>query len=82
MYPGANIFQQVAFRHHDNEKTDFQSLRSKDYIVKRFQKVDWIEASRFMVYGTFFHAPLVYNWMHFLQRVFPGTSTRQILKKV
>ena len=82
MYPGANIFQQVAFRHHDNEKTDFKSLRNKDYIVQRFQKVDWTEASRFMVYGAFFHAPLVHNWMHFVQRVFPGTSTRQILRKV
>ena len=80
MYPGANIFQQVAFRHHPDKETDFkwsvQSFRA------RIKLVDWAEVSRFMLYGGLFHAPLVHNWMHLVQKLFPGTSTRQILKKV
>ena len=50
--------------------------------MRRFKKVDWLEASRFMIYGGLFHATLVHNWMHLVQRLFPGTSNRQIIKKV
>ena len=79
MYPGANIFQQVAFRHHPG-KEDFkwsvQSFRA------RIKLVDWAEASRFLIYGGLCHSVLVHNWMHLVQKLFPGTSTRQILKKV
>ena len=83
MYPGANVFQQVAFRHHqDGEKVNLKKLKDISYINKRLEKVDWSESTRFMLYGGLFHAPLVHNWMHLVQKVFPGTSTRQILKKV
>ena len=80
MYPGANIFQQVAFRHHPDKEKEFKwSFQS---IKERLKLVDWGEASRFMIYGALFHAPLVHNWMHLVQKLFPGTTTRQILKKV
>ena len=83
MYPGANVFQQVAFRHHQNgEKVNLKKLKDISYINKRLEKVDWSESTRFMLYGGLFHAPLVHNWMHLVQKVFPGTTTRQILKKV
>ena len=83
MYPGANVFQQLAFRQQPGEETaDLRKLKDKDYIMRRFKKVDWLEASRFMIYGGLFHATLVHNWMHLAQRLFPGTSNRQIIKKV
>ena len=83
MYPGANVFQQVAFRHHPgDERPSLKKLKDKEYIIKRLKKVDWLEASRFMIYGGLFHATLVHKWMHFVQKVFPGTYNRQILKKV
>ena len=83
MYPGANVFQQIAFRHHPGEeKASLKDLKDKDYIMKRLKKVDWLEASRFMIYGGLFHSTLVHNWMHLVQKVFPGTSNRQIVKKV
>ena len=83
MYPGANVFQQVAFRHHqDGENVNLKKLKDISYINKRLEKVDWSESTRFMLYGGLFHAPLVHNWMHLVQKLFPGTSTRQILKKV
>ena len=79
MYPGANILQQVVFRNsHDDNKEN----KNRNNLLIKLQKVDWLEASRFMIYGALFHAPLVYNWMRLAGNVFPGTANKQILKKV
>ena len=79
MYPGANIVQQIAFRHkHEDKSTD--SLYDK--ISRRVKVVDQVEAARFLVYGTFFHAPLVHHWMRFAGYLFPGTATKQVIRKV
>ena len=82
MYPGANIFQQVAFRYSDDEYKDLKDNKRRYNIFIRLKTVDWMEASRFLIYGALFHAPLVHNWMHLAGRVFPGTSNKQIFKKV
>jgi len=44
--------------------------------------IDWNEVSRFLVYGGFFHAPLVYNWLRLAGRLFPKSTTSHLLAKV
>ena len=38
--------------------------------------------SRFMIYGCFFHAPLVYNWLRLAARLFPKQTNSHLLAKV
>lgn len=44
--------------------------------------IDWKEVSRFMIYGCFFHAPLVYNWLRLAARLFPKQTNSHLLAKV
>ena len=69
LYPGANMVQQ---------KWIIRNKLDDDHP----QALDWAEAGRFCVYGAGCHAPLVYNAIQLLSRLFPGTALPQLLKKV
>ena len=81
LYPGANILQQTAFRHNVHEQKYTSEHVHRNFFTK-LKVVDWAEVSRFMIYGSLFHAPLVHNWMRLIGTLFPGTATKTVLKKV
>ncbi|XP_023328780.1 mpv17-like protein isoform X2 [Eurytemora carolleeae] len=45
-------------------------------------KIDWNEASRFLIYGGLMHAPLVYNWLRLASRLFPKNNLTHLFAKV
>lgn len=50
--------------------------------VRKEERVDWAEATRFLVYGGICHAPIVHGWLKFVAYTIPGTSMKQVAKKV
>ena len=81
LYPGANILQQMAFRQKYDDERYMSEHMHRTFFLK-LKTIDWVEASRFMIYGSLFHAPLVHNWMRMAGTLFPGTATKQVIKKV
>ena len=50
--------------------------------VRKEENVDWAEAARFLVYGGICHAPIVHGWLRLVAYAIPGTSVKQVAKKV
>ncbi|XP_076470413.1 mpv17-like protein isoform X2 [Babylonia areolata] len=55
---------------------------TQELVVSRKNHVDWSKTARIATTGTCVMAPLMYNWIHFAERLFPGSSMKMILKKV
>ena len=67
LYPVANLVQQKV--------TDREGK-------KTLRDLDFKEAGRFMLYGSLCHAPLVHNGLKMVAYFFPGTTVKQLCKKV
>ncbi|CAK1594563.1 unnamed protein product [Parnassius mnemosyne] len=51
------------------------------------ENADWARAARFGIFGTFFMAPLFYNWMKYTSRFFKGKTlgsavTRAVIEQI
>lgn len=68
LYPVANLVQ--------------QKVTNRDRNEGLLEGLDGREAFRFMLYGTLCHAPLVHNGLKLVAFLFPGTSVKQLCKKV
>lgn len=60
---------------------------SQQTITKKFltvppQDIDKPTLGRYAIMGTFIYAPILYNWYKWLDRTFPGTAKRIVVKKV
>ena len=66
LFPGANVIQQTCFKK--------QHAGSKE--------VDWGEVTRFSIYGSLLHGPLIYNWVNFISRLLPKTTVPHVILKV
>lgn len=42
--------------------------------------IDWRQTSRFLVYGTLIHAPLVHGWVTIIGRLVPGRTAFDLFK--
>ena len=56
------------------ENVEFLSLKSVLHLINIIY--------RYMIYGGFCHAPIVFGWMGLAQKLIPGSSLKAILSKV
>jgi protein Mpv17 len=52
-------------------------------LIQGREKIDFAEAARFSMFGTFFTAPTLFVWVKLSSRLFPGQPTLKLaIKKV
>ena len=51
-------------------------------LIQGREKINFAEAARFSVFGTFFVAPSLFVWVKTAGRIFPGQSVKVAIKKV
>lgn len=57
------------------------SLIQQTIAGKRLDSYDWKQAGRFMVFGTFYVAPILYGWVKFTSRIWPKITLSVSIRK-
>lgn len=59
-----------------------QQTITRKFLMKPPQDIDKPTLGRYAIMGTFVYSPILYNWYKWLDKTFPGTAKRIIVRKL